>query len=1071
MVFKFNDAGREILFSDKMSDEDRSRATSILARLNRAKRRESPQKEDTRSFFDKAGDVGTGIKEGVSDWWDRYKARVEENREKHGYLLGNLKSGGESIAGMAEGAAINLPGEIIMGAKNLKATGRSMFSADDIDYDGESILAEEKRLRDMKKVKDFIPTASGTGELGTFLGAEGALTAATGGLGQLSKLKYMPRIIRLAAGGLTEASIEGLRTGSPLAAGAAGIAGGLGAAIPGTKKLPSGSSSLFSNITKKIAKSDIVKNVNKSTVATGLKNALVPIRNTFQTLGERGKSIAKQIDRVNLRGGELDLELKNMPKVRSAIKASDEVAKETGKWIHATAEELAKAPKHIQKVVSEIKGMFEDIYKKYDLESLGINKADDYVSRITNERGRNMMYSSHIEDAADELAKFWGTTKSNAKEFLEEIRNPDIDPEVRVRMISNPKKGFGKKWMQKSRKAQKLPDEWLETDIRKLTNSYVEGLSEQLAKHETFGKEGINLYKQVDEMVAGGFIKRADADELLKGLTKRSVVSQTEKAAKSASSILFLPQAVAIQAFELATNALRVGGRRQVSSMLRAGSGIALEEMGKAFKLAGMDVLAEGFEKTSKKLLKNVEDLLGSKYISRSTRDAVGSAGVQKYSPFNRLVGFAQRAVDIMNLDASVSYINKMVDGAKTSPLTKLKQKEFIVNFGQNTYDRLFDSSGVAKNVDPGQLKNIAASSHLVASKPVGLGRRPLYWDKYALGRVASQYKQFGFPVMETFLKTVTQMPIKQRTANLAGFMALGSMAGIADDRFRSTWKSLMSGKEPEKKDIDLATEIFGHAINSFSRAGSFAIAEDLLTTQQYSRSGEEMIGKLLGGPIGRVISTVAFGTMEAAGGEKDGRTLMKDVLKTNPLTKALIFQRFMETDKEESSRRNYARQQSKDKNAFALGVEEFVKTTFGDSTENKKVDTNINSENKTPQIEPNDANAVTEPLPPRKKGRYQCGETTNDWLKLPASERMGNTLQSKMDGKNFEKNGKPKEGGYFVMDTGTKYGHCGVVKKVTDDGIYITDSNYNNDKELREDYFIAKSSPEYRKIVGFGSA
>ena len=77
----------------------------------------------------------------------------------------------------------------------------------------------------------------------------------------------------------------------------------------------------------------------------------------------------------------------------------------------------------------------------------------------------------------------------------------------------------------------------------------------------------------------------------------------------------------------------------------------------------------------------------------------------------------------------------------------------------------------------------------------------------------------------------------------------------------------------------------------------------------------------------------------------------------------------------------------------------------------------------------------------------HQCGGSVNHWLQLSGTERMGNSPASKMDRIPKDKNGNynmtPIAGGYFVMPERSKYGHVGMVEKITDKGIYISD--YNN--------------------------
>ena len=117
------------------------------------------------------------------------------------------------------------------------------------------------------------------------------------------------------------------------------------------------------------------------------------------------------------------------------------------------------------------------------------------------------------------------------------------------------------------------------------------------------------------------------------------------------------------------------------------------------------------------------------------------------------------------------------------------------------------------------------------------------------------------------------------------------------------------------------------------------------------------------------------------------------------------------------------------------------------------------------------------------KSGRTQCGESTNDILGLQGADRMGDTLASKIDGADYRsiKEGmKPIAGGYFVMDkrgitinntgdyTLDTTGHVGLVTKVEDGGIWVTDWNYNGD-EKRSDRFIAFGDEQWNKIHGFG--
>lgn len=102
--------------------------------------------------------------------------------------------------------------------------------------------------------------------------------------------------------------------------------------------------------------------------------------------------------------------------------------------------------------------------------------------------------------------------------------------------------------------------------------------------------------------------------------------------------------------------------------------------------------------------------------------------------------------------------------------------------------------------------------------------------------------------------------------------------------------------------------------------------------------------------------------------------------------------------------------------------------------------------------------------------GRTQCGAYVNDTLGLSGIDRMGDTIESKMDSPNFQKKeegGAPKVGGYFVRK-GNQYGHVGIITATNENGYYVTDYNSNGDGK-RDDRFIEYGSPEDQKVVGFG--
>jgi hypothetical protein len=97
-----------------------------------------------------------------------------------------------------------------------------------------------------------------------------------------------------------------------------------------------------------------------------------------------------------------------------------------------------------------------------------------------------------------------------------------------------------------------------------------------------------------------------------------------------------------------------------------------------------------------------------------------------------------------------------------------------------------------------------------------------------------------------------------------------------------------------------------------------------------------------------------------------------------------------------------------------------------------------------------------------------QCGAFVNDTLGLKGEDHLGDILESKIKSKNFIKGGEPIVDGYFVMDTGTEWGHVGIVDSADNENIYITDRNWAGDGKDRH-LAIQKNSEEYKRIVGFG--
>ena len=105
-------------------------------------------------------------------------------------------------------------------------------------------------------------------------------------------------------------------------------------------------------------------------------------------------------------------------------------------------------------------------------------------------------------------------------------------------------------------------------------------------------------------------------------------------------------------------------------------------------------------------------------------------------------------------------------------------------------------------------------------------------------------------------------------------------------------------------------------------------------------------------------------------------------------------------------------------------------------------------------------------------KSGWQCGKFVNDylqsiWMTDAANRYYDNELSTKLNSINTE---VAKQWTIAVFDynhisksTWKNHWHVGIVTKVTDDGIWVRDSNHNLDKpEIIEDRFIAKWSEEW---------
>ena len=110
---------------------------------------------------------------------------------------------------------------------------------------------------------------------------------------------------------------------------------------------------------------------------------------------------------------------------------------------------------------------------------------------------------------------------------------------------------------------------------------------------------------------------------------------------------------------------------------------------------------------------------------------------------------------------------------------------------------------------------------------------------------------------------------------------------------------------------------------------------------------------------------------------------------------------------------------------------------------------------------------------PTKRTNGRQCAGFVNDALGLHGTtEHLGDKLADKIDGKNFvsiANGGRPRPGGYFVMDLGTEWGHAGAINAVNPDrSIQVTHYNLDTPYE-RASETIRPGSERWNQIVGFG--
>lgn len=1131
-MFNLSESGRKYLFS--LPEEKQQILAKGFAKYNTLERKYAPKQEEAENKPSLFSRIGSGMKAAATEHTEVVRGEQADTYKKSGGVGLFFRTLGQSAKGILKGSPEGLA-QIGAGLKNFDATKRSLFDQKEVLVDPDNFLAEQRRKADMEGITNFFGKPTSEVEAAwRRVGQEGTVGAieaiATEGMGTAG------RIARFGAEAAASFGTEALRTGDLATAGVAGLAGGAFGAIPKAKLRTEVQSllnvaeqnrmkpipkeyratfiekygqeahdSLFhkngvlkkgvtiddveaaipkkeSYISKKakeaakvLERSETIKKLKKSSGANSVADLLLPSRWKVFTKGERGEAISSMMNSKNYTSGKIDLSLRNTGQAKKILNATTEELDQMKKYMRGELDEVSAETKALADKWDEF---MVNIRKSLEFDKRGIGNVEGhYIPITTNEAGYKKLYTDDIAESAKEFAAFNKLDYDDGVKFLENIRL-EKDPVARMEMIQSMQSKPTKKGYEKSRTltSATLPDAWVETDLKKVFNKYIVDASDSASTYKVYGKDANVLHKQVNELVMEGQMTQKQADSFLKSVLVKNSPGGGERALKSVSATLFLPKAAAIQLMEVATNALRVGASRQMKSVGKISLGIMVDALSKALKGTGMSSVGEFMAKQSDLLLKDAKMGLKSKYATQAMKSLTGGG---TWNPFTRFVHFAQKSVDMMNVDASVDLMRSYAKQYANTRMPKSVSDRLKGFYGKKFYSDVFDETGkLRKGVSAEDVDTMMAAAHFTKSKPVGLGATPELWESSALGRTATQYKQFAFPVMETFWQAIKNGTTEQKATALMGFMVLGGAGGYIDDKWRGLWERVVAGKEPEKDDLDLLSKIMAYGIGSFSHAGAFGVIEDTINTAKYSRDPFAAVGRLVGGPMGSVLATLTMGGVQEAIKEVDDsdnesmRNYAKGVLKSAPLTKA-IFSRTMERPTEKSAKKRFMKQVQKKENVFAKGFSEFMKNigdeeNFSNSPlveplENKKDDVSVNSGQNAPEK----ANAGQIALQDAKGDRKQCGEYVNDIAGLKGKDRMLDSGASKTDSPNFERGGTPEAGKIFVEDTGTKYDHTGFVTGVDENGMYVTDYNYNND-EKRQDTYIPFDSDRFKKIIGY---
>jgi len=1030
MALSFNREGRE-LFS-QLSEEGQARLAGIITRYNSFR----PEPKDERSAWEKTKAVGSAVKKQA---WDFAK-----NLDKETQRDGVMKTGGNVLWGAAKGIP-RLGGQIYQGAKNMDGIFGKW------ETDPEEFIEKMKFKHGQDKVNRAIPITGAAQKLGSFIGEEVALTLATAGLGQATKLKYAPRIARFAAGTAIEGGTELLRTGNATAAGIAGVAGGIGMAIPKrASRLMNGA----------VPDSAIVKKAAEDPIKTWFKGVGLTGRKHLESYGDWGKAAAKQIDdftygiqkasrkiddllgrkyRKNYKGASLrnadDIRFVETGVVPDGADAAD------FKWLEPLRDEW-----HVNR---------ESVREMFDMDADGIGKVENYLPRRTSKAGKEALYSAPKNGVVDDLVES-GWTKEQAEVLIDDIRSPKnkgkgIDQILNDSIKTNTKRGAKSHTM--SRTGLDLPLKWRELQIEKMFDGYYDDIASNFAAKNTIGIDGSKLAKSLEGAVNNGGMPNSIRENIVNSLFRPGANSSkaTDVVLSGMANLSLRNAAVTGTISEFASQAARTGGVNQVMAIV--------EEL--------RDLI------TGK--AKGIPTARGATSGMAAMEGAVGSDIITKNNPF--LVAFRkmQSFTDRVNIRASERHFTKLAKKHATKAMNSAEISRVKGLFGEAAYDDLF-MDGITRPEllgNAGEIKRIGMAGNLVNTKPLAPTASPLLWHATPLARIATQFKSFMYPTSRSFLIAMTKGTPVQRMGSALSLVTWGTAVGLTIDKAKGLLDRVMRGEDPTDEDMDFTSMTLGALAQSLDKSGSISILSDQIRSAKYAKSPQELMGRTLAGPAGGAMSMIVLSPlMDMAKGELNGRKYLKDVMKSTSIGRDMWI-RFGENDREKTARHGYMKANNKKQSESFNFLFDNIKVPG----EKNKVDPNINSDGLGSQIEGNaagpaiasESDGVKREKP--KKGREQCGAAVNDWLNLPDTERMGDSLASKRDGKNYSEGGDPIVGGYFVENTGTKHGHVGLIVGKNEDGVFVTDSNRDNKGGFRENHFIAYDSPEYKNYLGFGRA